>query len=156
PTPQAPAPGTSAAMPGEAQQAVLDAHVYDVSAFVFRYAVEHADMPTLEQLGALDVKLGVRDGVYVSPRPGIETVTLKIDDLSAVQRAPRKFAASAINIIALRVVDFFNAHDLVGVAVAPSQGQIEPRTLEDQRPADQRTLVMDIWVRTVKDVRTLG
>lgn len=156
PMPPVPPPATEPNIPTEAQQAVLDAHVYDISAFVFRYAVEHADMPTLDQLMNKNVTLGVRDGVYVSPRPGVESVTLKMEELSSVQKTQRKFAASAINIISLRVVDFFNEHGLVGVAVIPAQGQLDPRSLEDLRPAEQRTLVLDIWVRTVKEVRTLG
>jgi hemolysin activation/secretion protein len=157
PKPPPPPPAEGAPGPGEATLAILDAHIYDISAFVFRYAVEHADMPPLDEILGLEVALGQRpDGVFVSPRAGVQTVTLSLGDLASAQRAQRRYAGSAINAIATRVVEFFNQRGLVGVAVLPSAGQIDPRTLDDKRPPEQRTLVMDIWVRTVKEVRTLG
>jgi hemolysin activation/secretion protein len=135
----------------------LDAHVYEVSAFVFRYGAEHADMPSLDELQTLQVQLGqTRDGTYVSARPDAQTVTLTLGDLSSAQQAPRRFAGSAVNAIAVRLVEFFNQRGLVGVAVLPTPGQVDPQTLEDKRPAEQRTMLMDIWVRTVAEVRTLG
>jgi len=156
--PPAPAPPPPPAMTPEATQEMLDSHVYAVTALVFRYAVEHPEMPAVEQLLPLEVRLGVKDGVLVSPRPGLEDVTLTLGDLATPQAAggARRIAASALNAVALRIVDFFNQRGLVGVAVLPSPGQIDPRTLEDRRPPDQRTLAMDIWVRTVAEVRTLG
>lgn len=151
PTPQPPPAPTP-----EATLAVLDSHVYEVSALVIRYAAEHPDMPAVEQLTGLDVTLSLKDGVYVSPRPGLTALRLTLGDLITPQREPRRFAASALNAIASRIVEFFNQRGLVGVAVIPPPSQIDPRTLEDLRPPEQRTLVMDIWVRTVAEVRTLG
>src|ERR1044071_9064582 len=65
PKPPAPEPAGQ----GPAGEELLDSKLFDISAFVFRYAVEHPDLPSIDELGPLTVTLGVRDGVYVSARP---------------------------------------------------------------------------------------
>lgn len=150
-----PAPPKEPQAPQPVTLEMLDSHVFDITGFVFRYGAEHPDMPAVDQLGPLQVTLGVKDGVLVAARPGLQAVTLTLAELTSA-RGVRKFSASGVNAVALRVVDFFNQRGLVGVAVIPAPGQIDLATLEDKRPADKRTLVMDIWVRTVKEVRTLG
>ena len=40
--------------------------------------------------------------------------------------------------------------------VAPDPAQINPQTLEDLRPEATRTMTLDVWTRSVNQIRTLG
>jgi hemolysin activation/secretion protein len=142
--------------PAPAAQPAQDGPSYPVSAFVIRYATQAPDRPPIEDLLALNVDLAQSGGVFVAPRPGLETVTLKIEDLAGGQRAPRLFSASAINAIGARIVQELNRRNIIGVLVAPDPQQINPQTLEDLRPEAVRTMTLDVWTRSVSQIRTLG
>src|SRR5256885_1381172 len=107
----------------EQAQPAQDGPAYPVSAFILRYATDHEGQPPIEELLQLEVTLGQSGGVFVAPRPGIETVTLKIEDLAAAQRAPRLFAISAMNAIGYRIVQELNRRGIIGVLVAPDPEQ---------------------------------
>src|SRR5690606_29985918 len=91
-----------------------------------------------------------------APRPGAEPVTISLQDLTGAQRAPRRFSVSAINAIGARIVSELNRRGIIGVLVAPDTDQIDPQSLADRRPQGLQTLNLDIWTRTVSQVRTLG
>jgi len=155
--PRAPNPDpTPPPPPPVAQPAVDEGDRYEVSAFHLRYANEHPDRPALEDLMALEVTLGLAEGAYVSPQPGVPTVTVSIADLSAPGRARRDFSAMALNTIADRIVKELNRRGIVGVLVAADPEQIDPDNAQDIRPPDVRTLNLDIWTRSLSEIRTLG
>lgn len=158
PPPQRPGPGPGLPPPPEAQapQPSEDGPAFPISAFNLRYRTDHPDLPPIDDLASLEVTLGEANGVYVAPRPGAEPVTISLQDLTGAQRAPRRFSVSAINAIGARIVSELNRRGIIGVLVAPDTDQIDPQSLADRRPQGLQTLNLDIWTRTVSQVRTLG
>lgn len=142
--------------PPQAPVVVQDGPSYEVSSFQFRYATDHPDRPAIEDFLALPVSLSVVDGVFVAPREGSEQVTLTLQDLTSSARGTRRFSVSAINAIGGVIVKELNRRGLIGVLVSVDPSQIAPDTLVDQRSPDNRSLSLDIWTRTVVQVRTLG
>ncbi|MEX2217759.1 MAG: ShlB/FhaC/HecB family hemolysin secretion/activation protein [Phycisphaerales bacterium] len=151
PDPPPPPPAVAPAQPEHD-----DGPSYQVSSFNFRYPQEHPDRPPMEDLLWLPVTLGQDGEVYVAPRAGVPSVTLPIKDLTAAQRARRRFSVSALNAIGQVIVAELNSRGIIGVLVAPDPEQIDPQTLEDLRPPTERTLTVDIWIRTIRELRTLG
>lgn len=141
--------------PTQAQPAE-DGPSYPISAFVVRYATEQPDRPALDDLLQSEVTLGLANGVYVAPRPGAESVTLRLSDLASTQRAARPYSVSAINAIGARIVQALNQRGIIGVLVSPDPNQIDPQTLADKRPQGVQTLTLDVWTRAVSQVRTIG
>lgn len=157
PPPRAPEPEAPPPPPPPAPQPEVDEGLfYEVSAFVLRYANEHPDRPPLDELMNLEVTLGIVDGAYVSARPGEPTVTLSIGDLTSAQRARRRFSGRALTAVADRIVRELNRRGIVGVLVAADPEQIDPENAEDLRPPEIRTLRLDIWTRSLQEIRTLG
>jgi hypothetical protein len=134
-----------------------DGPAFEVAGFDLHYPIAHPDLPAIERLMNLTVALALReDGVYVAPRPGLEPVRIQMADLAAPGRARRLFAVSAINAIGAAVVEELNRRGFIGVLVVPDPAQIDPQTLEDRRPPDLRRLTLEVWTRTVGEIRTLG
>jgi hemolysin activation/secretion protein len=155
PTGEAPQP-SPAPREGQSPAVVEDGPAFEVSSFILRYATTNPDQPPLEDFGPVRVRLSLKDGTYVAPREGLTTIDLTIGELEAAGRARRPYAVSAINAIAAAIVRAMNERGIVGVLVTPDPSQIDPRTLEDRRPAEVRTLNLDVWTRTVARVRSLG
>jgi hypothetical protein len=136
-----------------------DGPAFEVVGFDLRYPVPHPSLPPIADLLAVRTLLSIReDGVYVAPRPGtgLEAVPLALADLAAPGRARRQFAVSAINAIGASIVEELNRRGLIGVLVLPDPAQIDPETLQDRRPPEVRRMTLDVWTRTVGEVRTLG
>ncbi|MBL9031139.1 MAG: ShlB/FhaC/HecB family hemolysin secretion/activation protein [Phycisphaerae bacterium] len=150
PAPPPPPPPPAAAAPIE------DGPSFEVSSIRLRYVTDAPGRASIEDLGRLLIRLGVKDGVYVAPRDGIEVQELRIDEMRGPQRASRRFAVSAINAVASAVVSELNRSGVIGVLVVPSPDQIDANTLQDLRGSGDTTLTLDIWTRTVRQVRSLG
>jgi len=160
--PQAPQPRpanpaeTPPPPPAAGSPKVNDGPSYEVSAFVLRYPVDQPDRPPLDELLNLPITLAIKGGIYVAPGDGGEETTMRLEDLASVQRGLRRFSVSAINAIGTRIVKDLNQRGIIGVLIVPDSAQIDPDTLEDRRPAAVRTLNLDIWTRSVSQVRSLG
>jgi hemolysin activation/secretion protein len=152
PSPDAPKPPPPAQTPTPSQ----DGPSYPVTSFIIRYATEHPDRPSIEDLLQIDVELGQANGVFVAPRPGADTVTLKLEDLTTSQRSPRPFSVSALNAIGQAIVKELNRRGIIGVMVAPDPNEVNPNTLEDLRAPGVQTMTLDVWTRAVQQIRTLG
>ncbi len=152
PAPPAPPPPSK---PAEEEPA-RDGPVYDITSFLFRYATDHPDRPPVEDFLRLEVTLSEANGVLSAPGGVGQQMTVKLEELASNSRGARKFSVSAINAIGAVIVKDLNARGLIGVLVSPDPTQIDPQTLHDLRPAANRSLTLDIWTRTVKQVRTLG
>lgn len=155
PRPAGPAPAVPPP-PAAAQPQAQEGPSFEVSAFVVRYPVEQPDRPAIEELLQLEVALSVFNGVYVSPREGGEQVTVRLEDLTSAQRGVRRFSVGAINAIGARIVRALNERGVIGVLVAPDPNQIDPQSLQDLRSPTARALNLDVWTRSVGQVRTLG
>ncbi len=157
PVPKPISPDAPPPPPPKAEQPEKDGPSYEITAFVLRYAREHPEQPPIEDLESLVVRLGVTpEEVYVAPRETLRIVELSMTELTAAQRSGRRFSVSAINAVGSRIVQELNRRDIIGVMVAPDASQIDLQSLADKRPAQVRTLNLDIWTREVKQVRTLG
>jgi hemolysin activation/secretion protein len=140
--------------PPPAAQPAGDGPAFEVSALILRYATNNPDQPPLEDYASIPVQLSVKDGVYTAPKEGQTTLTLTVGELETP--AKRQLTVSALNAVSTAIVQALNKRGIVGVLVTPDPAQIDPRTLEDRRAANVRTLNLDIWTRTVGRVRTLG
>lgn len=151
----APAPAAAAAPATQpAPAGATDGPQYMVSQFILGYGKEHPEHPGIEPVADIPIVLGKTDKGYVAPRPGVEQVTLRLD-----QYKPGKaeaFYASAIRRIDEAIVEAYNRQGLVGVFVAPSEADIDSRAGTDKRPADQTALHLVVWTATVSQIRTLA
>jgi hemolysin activation/secretion protein len=150
PRPSEPPP----APPQAAPQPAGDGPTFEVTAIILRYATTNPDQPPLEDYASIPVRLSAQGGIYTAPKEGQTTIEVTIGELQTPAR--RQLTVSALNAISTAVVQALNARGIVGVLVTPDPSQIDPRTLEDRRAANVRTLNLEIWTRTVGRVRTLG
>jgi len=142
------AAGAQATRPADAG----DGPSYKVSAFVLSYGKAHPELPPLESFLQMPIALGKTARGYVAPRAGAEPVTVRLGALGG----PQVFFASAIRRISEDIVAGFNRLGLVGIYVAPSGEDIDPKTGQDRRAAGNTTLRLVIWAATVERVRTLA
>ena len=131
-----------------------DGPSYEVTAFVLSYGTEHADLPPIDDLMQLEIRVGRTVDGYVAPREDVEAVTMKLDEVG--QAPMHRFYASAIRRISEEIVAYFNRKGLIGIFVTPSAEEIDPETGKDLRSAGQTSLRLIVYVAVVKQVRTLA
>jgi hypothetical protein len=157
PVPQEPVPPPTPSPRRPVSPVEGDGPVFEVAGFDLQYPVPHPGLPPIADLLSVTTRLSLReDGVYIAPRPGLEAVRMSLAELTAPGRARRQFAVSAINAIGASIVEELNRRGIIGVLVLPDPSQIDLETLQDRRPPDTRRLTLDVWTRTVGEVRTLG
>ncbi len=127
---------------------------YPVSEIRLRYFREHPEHPPLEDLYALEVDLAIDDGAYVEPREGLESVRLRIDEVG--RAGVGEMSESAINAVAQVIFEAFRSRGLIGVIVAPSDGDINRETFEDLREPDDESLTLDVFTGIVVQVRSIA
>ena len=108
--------------------------------------------PPINDLMDTELKLGVVDGAYVSPRPGVQLVTVKLGDIG--KSGPQKIYQSAIGAIFGRIVGYINSRGIIGVFVNTDANDIDTGG-NDLRPSDRTTLQVIVVLSTVKQVRTV-
>ena len=150
-TEAAPAPAQESAQVPAAPAAPLDPGVL-VERFEFRYGLEHPDLPALEQIGRVSVRLTQEDGVW---RPVKNLIAGEILTLNQIPAGSR-FDGAALRLIAQELVRWFNAQDLYGVWVAFSDLESTATGIADRRPGDDHTARVAIWASQVAEVRTLA
>lgn len=129
---------------------------YPVGAVAFKYAREHPHHPSLAPLYDLDVELLAIDleRCYVAPRPGYRTTLLRLSDIPRFQPV-RLFYASALVIIAQRVVAHFNERGLIGVIVRVDASEVGGGG-RDLRGEEQTRLTFVIDTARVVAMETIG
>lgn len=154
PTPAPPPP------PARAQEPVSDGEMFPVRRFEVRYATDHTGRPLIEELRDLHVELGRPEpGLFIAPRTGERIVRVRIGDLVFAEGPAPLFSVGAINAIGMRIVQELNSRGIVGVLVAPDPDQIQQVDLdefEDLRDPSDLGLTLEVWTRSVDEIRTLG
>lgn len=130
-----------------------------VSRLILRYAFDHPELPSLDDVMKTEVTLGrVGDG-YVSPGPDVETETFLLEDIGL--RPASKFTSKALEEVARAVVRRMNELGIVGVRILPNDREFgapeenDPAWGKDLRKGKTQ-LTMGIQVGLVSDVRTLA
>lgn len=123
-----------------------------IDRFEFSYGLEHPDLPSIEEVSQLSVRLSQKDGVW---RPAVLPDMGELVTLGTIQPGSR-FDAGALRQIAQDVVRWYNSQDLYGVWVAFSELEASSAGIADRRPGDDRTARVKIWASQVAEVRTLA
>ena len=131
-----------------------DGAEFVVGELTLRYFREHPRQPTLEELGELEVTLGVIDGVYVSAREGIPSETLRISDLG--DGTVRRMRASALTEVMRAVVEAFKRRTIIGVFVAPDPTQVILRDGGIDYRDGETGLTLVIYTARVTRVRSIA
>ena len=144
-------PSAPAATPAGSVAPVADPGVA-VDRFEFQYGLEHPDLPPIEAINQLSVRLFHDDGVWrlATGLNAGEIVTL------GTIPAGSRFDAGALRQVAQDVVRWYNSRDLYGVWVAFSELESNAAGIIDRRPADDHVARVKIWASQVAEVRTLA
>lgn len=138
--------------PSLTSMAADEAAKFAVERFIVAYGREHPDAPRLDALSATTATLQ-RSGLVLSAEGPGDAVQVRLgDDL------PRgtEITASGLQKLLAATVTKINDGGIYGVVVFPSRDQIDPQTMEDLRPAEDRTLRVVVWLSEVAQVRTVG
>lgn len=150
----------------ELRPAQGDGPKFPVSRFVIEYACETGGLPTIEEIGQIQIVLGQTPEGYVPARGGVPTVTTRLGELGG-DPAP-SFYATALLSINEQIVAYFNGRGIFGVFVTPHTDDIQqriqhdalgkPESLElvDKRPQGTTVLRIPIFVGRVGSVRTVA
>ena len=133
--------------------------IYLVSGFSLSYGKEHIDLPTVEQLGAIELNLNLEDGVYSLGSKGDMSDSRKaaLANIS-IGSIPEgaKFTGSALQQVLTSIVGYFNDLDYYGVYATYTSESIDPNTGVDRRKNKDEDLEITIWCSEVVQVRTIG
>jgi len=124
-----------------------------VDRFEFRYGLEHPQLPALDEVNRVSVRL-VRgsDDVW---RLSADLQAGEILTLGSIPAGSR-FDASALRTIAQEIVRWYNSTGLYGVWVAFQELEAGATGVADRRSAEDRTARLVIWASQVAEVRTLA
>jgi len=127
--------------------------VFLVSRFIPQYLRDHPQLPPLDDVLNLQVRLAEGPSGYAAAREGTPAVVVKLRDLNSDTSKP--YHASAIQRILERVRDHYNAKSFMGVYVAPDPFEIDENG-KDLRAVGATDLHLIITVGTVTELRTLA
>lgn len=132
-----------------------DGEAYPISRVLLVYARENPGQPDVqdERFQNLTVRLGKLPEGYVNQRPGVESVSLKLSEIT--EGSGGIFRKSAVGAIAASVLEELNRRGVYGVFVSPSDEDIDEQTGKDKREG-RTALVFVIYTAVVKDVRTIA
>jgi hemolysin activation/secretion protein len=139
-----------------AQEAGEDAagRFYPISRFELRYVREHAELPALDSLMGVSVRLGTADDrAFVAPAQGEAVVQRTLAELS--DGTVRRYGPDALQQILRALSDALMTHGFMGVYVAPDPLQITEDGV-DERPEGQTDLRIMMVVGVVDEMRTLA
>lgn len=123
-----------------------------VEHFEFRYGLAHPELPPLEELNQVTVRLSLQDGVWhpVSGKATGESLTL------GSIPAGSRFDAAALRTVAQELVGWYNLRGLYGVWVAFLDLESGATGITDKRASDDHTARLVVWASQVAEVRTLA
>jgi hypothetical protein len=123
-----------------------------IDRFEFRYGLEHPELPALEAVSQVSVRLAQVDGVW---RPASGSSAGEMLTLGSIPAGSR-FDAAALRQVAQDLVRWYNSRDLYGVWVAFLDLESTSTGIVDRRASDERTARLVIWASQVAEVRTLA
>lgn len=123
-----------------------------VELFDFRYGLEHPELPALEQLNQVSVRLAREDGVW---RPAEGASAGEVLTLGSIP-AESRFDGAALRTVAQELVRWYNAQGLYGVWVAFLDLEATGSGITDRRAPGERSARLVIWASQVAEVRTLA
>ncbi len=146
----------SALVVSRAQEAAAIAAPADpgvvVDGFEFRYGLSHPELPPVEEIGRVSVRLAQEGGVWRKPAASVAGEIVTLGSLPPGSR----FDASALISVAQELVRWYNSHGLYGVWVAFQDLEASGTGVADRRPAGDRHARLVIWTSQVAEVRTLA
>ncbi|NUQ68003.1 MAG: ShlB/FhaC/HecB family hemolysin secretion/activation protein [Phycisphaerales bacterium] len=137
-----------------APPAAVEGAAFQVSRFVVEYRGEHPAHPSIEQITGANVTLGVTPGGYVSPTPGVATVTVRVGEI--IEGFGGVFHASALTEVAKAIVGELNQRGYYGVFVQAHPEDVDEITGEDLRGGQRTEMRLVIWTGVVRQVRTVA
>jgi hypothetical protein len=123
-----------------------------VDRFEFRYGLEHPELPALDQLNQVSVRLTREDGVW---RPVEGASAGEILTLGTIP-ADSRFDGAALRSVAQEMVRWYNAEGLYGVWVAFLDLEATGSGISDRRAPGERSARLVVWASQVAEVRTLA
>lgn len=123
-----------------------------VDRFEFRYGLEHPELPALDQLNQVTVRLAREDGVW---RPVEGASAGEILTLGTIP-ADSRFDGAALRSVAQEMVRWYNAQGLYGVWVAFLDLEATGSGISDRRSPGDRAARLVVWASQVAEVRTLA
>ncbi|HEB90357.1 MAG TPA: hypothetical protein ENI85_12370, partial [Deltaproteobacteria bacterium] len=149
--------GTPFAASAEAQVLLLPDRsapaVYPVSRLELSYAGDARDLPPLDDIVPVEVRLRQTDIGWAAPRPDETGTLLRIGgpDSGTVRLEP-----SGLSRVLAAIVEALNGEGLYGIDVRPASNDIDLETERDLRPAGSTTLHLIVHVGRIERVRTIA
>ncbi|MEL7474038.1 MAG: hypothetical protein AAGK04_12040, partial [Planctomycetota bacterium] len=135
---------------------LFESEAIDVDTFGIEFIPpEHPDLPAAEEIMALEVELGLHEGVYLRPSDRFESATITLGSLEPGS----SFYTTGLATVVAAITDHLRTSEqLVGilVAVSPEQVSVEDRTYQDLRDDEDNHLDLRIYLSVVKQFRTLA
>lgn len=122
-----------------------------IDRFLFRYGLDHPQLPSLEELRAIKLSLRKNAGIWRKTE-GREGEILTLGQLPAGSQ----FDGEALKAVAQAIVNWFNARGFSGVWVAFTDLEATGPTLTDNRASGEHSAQIVIWASQVSEVRTLA
>ena len=133
-------------------QAARSSLSYSITEFDIAHDPEHPDLPPVEALLKLRIKLGWLKERYVAERRGPRRVSFRLG------RVPRYrsnvFDATAVASVCQQILARLNRIGLIGIYVFPAPDDIEPGTGRDLRAEQSGALRIRINAFTVSQLQT--
>lgn len=126
--------------------------VFEVNQFEIRYTAPSPNLPPVQSLLPISVRLAGGPNGYSQPTfddPG-QTVQIGGSQASAA------YEASALAVISRAILSRLHDEGVMGVYVRPSGEDIDIKKERDLRPPGDEALQIDVWVGRIKDVRTVA
>ncbi|MBL9031638.1 MAG: hypothetical protein JNM80_08010 [Phycisphaerae bacterium] len=123
------------------------------TAITLRYARQHPDLPAIDSLAAVGVRLASVDDALVAWREGLEPIELTLGEIATPGEA-RAFSASAVNACGAAVMRALAARGLAGLHVGPDPAELDPRTGDDRRSSSSAPLTLLVSTTVVTKVRS--
>lgn len=122
-----------------------------VDQFSFRYGLEHPQLPSIEELGRIQIRLTHAAQVWRAP-VGAGGEILQLNTVPAGSL----FEGDALRSVAQEIVNWFNARGIYGVWVTFADLETRGNELTDTRPTGDRTARVVVWASQVAETRTLA
>lgn len=130
-----------------------DEKTYPVGQFVLTYGKAYSDLPDVATWSDdLQVNLGVKESILVSPHEAEETTLITLNNL----KSETLFSASGLKSVLEAIVTYWNEKDYYGVYAIFDSNQVDPKTGQDKRSQGDTTLTIITWFSQVNKVRTIS
>lgn len=133
--------------------AQIDGPAYPVSSISLAYVQEHPQLPSIDELMQVRVRLAQMPSGWVGMRDGMPATSMAIGDLSDGQ--VRTMHASAIRAVGRAIVEYFRAKEIAGVLVEPDTAQIQSNG-RDRRKEGETGLTLNIFTVRATELHSIA